>query len=129
MSKVLIVEDDAIYRKVYKRKFEISGFTVELAENGEEGLAKLRSFQPDIAFIDLMMPKMDGFQLLDSVKAEPVLKAIPIVVLTNLSTMQDAEKVLQKGAVAILVKSDVEPHAIVEKAQEILRRLQPKQTT
>jgi len=120
MSKVLIIEDDAPYRKIYKRKFEVSGYTAETAENGEEGLEKMRTFQPDIVFTDLMMPKMDGFHLLDNAKADPALKNIPIIVLTNLSTSDDAQKVLQKGALGVLVKSDTEPNAIVRKANEVL---------
>ena len=98
MSKVLIIEDDPPYRKIYKRKFEVSGYTVEVAEDGVEGIEKMRSFKPDVVFVDLMMPKMDGFQVIDTAKADPELKAIPIVVLTNLSTSDDADKVLQKGA-------------------------------
>lgn len=121
MSKVLIIEDDPPYRKIYKRKFEVSGYTVEVAEDGIEGIEKMRLFKPDIVFVDLMMPKMDGFQVIDTAKSDPELKAIPIVVLTNLSTSDDADKVLQKGAVAILVKSDTEPNAIIAKADEILK--------
>lgn len=120
MHKVLIIEDDPPYRKIYKRKFEVSGFQVETAEDGVEGLEKMRTFGPDIVFVDLMMPKMDGFQVIHHAKADPVLKDIPIVVLTNLSTSDDAHKVLQGGALALLVKSDTEPNAIVEKANEIL---------
>ena len=120
MSKVLIIDDDPPYRKIYKRKFEVSGYTVEVAENGLEGLEKIRSFHPDIVFVDLMMPKMDGFQVLDKVKADPALRAIPIVVFTNLSTGDDASRVLQKGAHTVLVKSDIEPNAVVEKANAIL---------
>lgn len=120
MSKVLIIEDDPPYRKIYKRKFEVSGYTVEVAEDGVEGLEKMRSFMPDITFVDLMMPKMDGFQVIDTAKADPALKHIPIVVLTNLSTSDDANKVLQKGATDILIKSDTEPNAVVAKANELL---------
>lgn len=122
MNKVLIIEDDPPYRKIYKRKFEVSGYTAEVAENGIEGLEKMRSFMPDLVFVDLMMPKMDGFQVLDTAKADPKLQSIPIVVLTNLSTSDDAHKVLSKGAVAILIKSDTEPNAVVAKADEILGR-------
>lgn len=120
MSKVLIIEDDPPYRKIYKKKFEVSGFEAEVAENGVEGLAKMREFRPDIVFCDLMMPQMDGFRFLDEAKADAALKDTPVVVLTNLSTSDDAAKVLQKGALAILVKSDTEPNAIVDKANEIL---------
>lgn len=120
MYKVLIIEDDPPYRKIYKKKFEISGYEVETAEDGIEGLQKMRAFQPDIALIDLMMPRMDGFHVLDAIAADPVLRNIPTVVLTNLSTTDSAQKALEKGARALLVKSDTEPDAIVEKANEIL---------
>ncbi len=120
MHKVLIIEDEPAYRKIYKRKFEVSGYEVETAQNGVEGLEKMRSFGPQIVFVDLMMPQMDGFRFLDEVKADSMLQGIPIVVLTNLSTSDDAQKVLEKGALAILVKSDTEPNAIVEKANQIL---------
>src|SRR5688572_28120676 len=106
MGKVLIIEDDPPYRKIYTKKFEVSGYTAESAQNGVEGLEKMRAFGPDIVFVDLMMPLMDGFRFLDEVKADPALKNVPVVVLTNLSTSDDAQKVLQKGALAIMVKSD-----------------------
>lgn len=122
MSKVLIIEDDAPYRKIYKRKFEVAGYTVETAGNGEEGLQKLRSFMPDIVFVDLMMPKMDGFQFLDQAKSDTTVAGIPIFVLTNLSTAEDAERVLQKGALGILVKSNTEPNTIVDKANAVLKK-------
>jgi CheY-like chemotaxis protein len=120
MSKALIIEDDPTYRKIYKRKFEISGYQVEVAENGAEGLEKMRAFQPDIVFVDLMMPQMDGFQFIDTAKADAALQSTPVVVLTNLSTADDAQKVIQKGAVGVMVKSDSEPGSVVDKANEIL---------
>ena len=120
MHKVLIIEDDPPYRKIYKKKFEISGYEVEVAEDGIEGLQKMRSFQPDIALVDLMMPRMDGFHVLDAAKADPAIQAIPTLVLTNLSSTESAEKALEKGALAILIKSDIEPEAIVQRANEIL---------
>lgn len=126
MSKVLIIEDDPPYRKIYTKKFEVSGYTVESAQNGVEGLEKMRAFQPDIVFVDLMMPQMDGFRFLDEAKADPALQNVPIVVLTNLSTSDDAQKVLQKGAEAIMVKSDTEPNAIVEKANGVLGKPKPE---
>jgi len=120
MNKVLIIEDDPPYRKIYKKKFEMAGYEVETAENGIEGLQKMRAFQPNIALIDLMMPGMDGFHVLDAAHVDPNLKFIPIIVVTNLSTTDSAQKALEKGALAILVKSDNEPDVIVEKANEIL---------
>lgn len=121
MYKVLIIEDDPPYRKIYKRKFEVSGYQAEVAENGQVGLQKMHDFRPDIVFTDLMMSRMDGFHLLDAIRNNPALQHIPVVVLTNLSTTDDAQKAIQKGAVDVLVKSDTEPNAIVEKANQLLR--------
>lgn len=121
MKKVLIVEDDGFYQKIYKKKFEISGFEVEVADDGEEGLAKMESFKPDIVFLDLMMPKMDGFEMITKIKASKIFKDIPVVALTNLSTADDANQILQKGAIEVLVKSNIEPSAVVAKAKEILK--------
>jgi CheY-like chemotaxis protein len=120
MKKVLIVEDDPPYRKIYGRKFEVAGYQVETAENGKIGLEKMHSFMPDLVFTDLMMPQMDGFQLIDNAKADEALKHIPIMVLSNLSTSDDADKVTSKGALGIMVKADTEPNLIIEKADEIL---------
>lgn len=120
MHKVLIIEDDVPYRKVYSRKFQVSGFAVDTAANGEEGLEKMRSVMPDIVFLDIMMPKMDGFQVLEHAKADPALQHIPIVIITNLSTADDNQKLTQKGAAAIIVKSDTEPGALIDKATELL---------
>jgi CheY-like chemotaxis protein len=120
MKKILIVEDDEFYRKIYKKKFELAQYEVETAVNGEEGLSKMKSFKPDLVFMDLMMPKIDGFTTIEQAKADDELKDIPIVVLTNLSTSDDAEKVKGKGAIDVIVKSNVEPQAVVEKAKELL---------
>lgn len=119
-KKILIIEDDEPYRKIYAHKFRISGYIVETAGDGIEGLEKMRTFKPDIALVDLMMPRLDGLQVIDQAKADPTLKNIPIVVLTNLSTSEDAKKVLKKGALSVLIKSDVEPDAIVQWADRII---------
>lgn len=121
MAKVLIIEDELPYRKVYKRKFEVSGYTVETAADGEEGLAKIRSFQPDIILLDVMMPKMDGFQVLQAVKSDDTLKAIPVLATTNLSTGDDSHKLLAMGATEVIVKSDTEPNTLVEKVEQTLK--------
>lgn len=120
MAKILIIEDDEFYRKIYKKKFELSGYEVDVAVNGEEGLAKMSSFLPDLVFMDLMMPKMDGFTAIEKAKADERIKNIPIIVLTNLSTSEDAAKVKGKGAVDVIVKSNVEPQEVVDRAKQLL---------
>lgn len=124
--KILIIEDDAFYRKMYKKKIELAGYVVEVAENGQEGLEKMRTFKPDLVFMDLMMPKMDGFDAITKAKSEDEIKDIPIIALTNLSTADDAEKIVARGALKVLVKSNVEPKDIVEEAEKTLKEIGKK---
>jgi CheY-like chemotaxis protein len=121
--KIFIIEDDQFYLKIYKKKFEVDGYQVEIASNGEEGLAKMGEFKPDIVLLDIMMPKLDGFDVLDKMKADARLKDVPVIMMTNLSTQEDMEKAKQKGAVDYIVKSDVTPSQVVT---QIKANLQPK---
>lgn len=121
MAKILIVEDDKFISKMYFKKFEVDGFEVELAGNGAEGLEKMVSFKPDLVLMDIMMPKMNGIDALEKAKAEDNLKNIPILILTNLSSTDDAQSAVKKGAIGYLVKSDYTPAQIVEKVKELLK--------
>jgi CheY-like chemotaxis protein len=120
MVKVLIVEDDPLMSRMYQKIFTFEGYQVELAGNGEEGLEKVRTTKPTIVMLDIMMPKMNGLQVLDKLKADPDTKTIPVVMLTNLAGIQDAETALAKGAVKYIVKSEYEPKEIVKMVKEII---------
>ena len=117
MAKVLIVEDDPILRNMYSVKFTKAGHEVQSADNGEEGLKLMRSFRPDLVLMDLMMPVMDGFTALTRAKEDQEIKAIPIVILTNLSQAEDAEKTLKCGAADFIVKSNLTPSEVLEKVK------------
>jgi CheY-like chemotaxis protein len=120
MVKVLIVEDDPLMSRMYQKIFTFEGYEVEMAGNGEEGLDKVRTVKPTIVMLDIMMPKMNGLQVLDKIKADPETKSIPVVMLTNLAGLQDAETALSKGAVKYIVKSEHEPKEIVRMVKEII---------
>ncbi len=120
--KILIVEDDSFLSKMYAKKFELDGFEVQVAVDGAEGVEKMKSFHPNLVLMDIMMPKMSGLEAMDKAKADPTLKDIPVLVLTNLSTTDDAETAVKKGAVGFLVKSDVTPSQVLAKAKEILAK-------
>lgn len=121
MAKILIVEDDPIMQKIYSKKFQLEGFEVETAGDGEEGLSKIKSLKPDFVLMDVMLPKLNGIEALEKAKADPQTSQIPILVLSNLSTADDAETATQKGAVGYLVKSDVTPSQVVSKVKQILK--------
>ncbi len=106
--------------RMYEKIFKFEGFDVELAADGEEGLDKIRSIKPTLVLLDIMMPKMNGLQVLEKVKQDPETKAIPVIMLTNLAGSQDAEAALTKGAVKYIIKSEFEPKQIVNMVKEIL---------
>ena len=76
MAKLLLIEDDSLMIRMYSRKFEADGFELKTALNGEEGLATAKEFMPDIILLDVMMPKMNGLQVLDALKADDAMKDI-----------------------------------------------------
>lgn len=121
MAKILIVEDDRIIARMYSIKFLGDGFEVQLAENGQQGLELMKTFNPDMVLMDLMMPVMDGFSALEIAKADTGLKDIPIIVLTNLSMIEDVEKVKRMGALDYIVKSNMTPKEVLEKVKGYLK--------
>lgn len=121
MAKVLLVEDDPLMVRMYQRKLLSDGYEVEVAINGEEGLLKTRSFNPDLMLLDIMMPKLNGLQVLERMKSDPVLSKIPVIILTNLGgSQEDIERGLELGAVAYLVKSAYRPDQVLAKVKEVL---------
>ncbi|OGG02807.1 hypothetical protein A2W14_07345 [Candidatus Gottesmanbacteria bacterium RBG_16_37_8] len=120
MTKILIIEDDPLMLRMYQKIFKFEGFEVEIATNGEEGIEKTRSYKPTLILLDIMMPKMNGLQVLEKLKSEPDLKKIPVIMLTNLAGSQDAEKALGLGAVKYIVKSEFDPKQVTNMVKEIL---------
>lgn len=120
MAKILIVEDDPLMSRMYQKIFTFEGYEVMMAGDGQEGLEKARSGKPTMILLDVMMPKMNGLQVLEKLKADPETKGIPVVMLTNLAGQQDAETALTKGAVKYIVKSEYEPKQVANMVKEIL---------
>ena len=107
--------------RMYQRKFRADGYDLDIALDGAEGLAKVKSFKPDLVLCDIMMPKMNGLEVLEKMKADKDTKSIPVILLTNLGGSQDdIDRGLELGAVAYLVKSDYKPDEVVVKVKEIL---------
>jgi len=120
MIKVLLVEDDPLISRMYLKVFTFEGFEVQLAENGQLGLDKLADFQPDIILLDVMMPVMNGLQMLEKLKADPATKTIPVIMLTNLADANTAEDTASGGALRYIVKSTYDPGDIAAMVKDIL---------
>jgi CheY-like chemotaxis protein len=105
---------------MYEKIFTFEKYDVQMAHDGEEGLLRAQQINPTLIMLDVMMPKMNGLQVLERLKADPKTKSIPIVMLTNLAGQQDAETALSKGAVKYLIKSEHEPKEVTDMVKEIL---------
>jgi|ERR1035437_8273028 DNA-binding response OmpR family regulator len=121
MLTLFLAEDDPLMSRMYERAFKASGFDLKMTFDGEEAINVLKVIDPEpgIAVLDVMMPKLSGFDVLRFMKSNDKLKKIPVVLLTNLAGETDAQKGLELGAVAYLVKSQYTPKEIVDKIKEI----------
>jgi len=112
-KKVLVAEDDSFLVKAYETSLSGAGFSVEIAHDGIEAIKSLKKDLPDIVLLDLVMPRMDGFDVLEEMQKKPEWKKIPIVVLSNLGQESDRDRSLKLGAVEYIVKSDFSLQEIV----------------
>jgi DNA-binding response OmpR family regulator len=117
---VLVAEDDAVLSSMYKSKLTKEGFDVILATNGENGIKMAREKKPDIILLDLIMPVKDGFETLKELKADPTLKDIKVVILSNLSQEEDKKRVLDMGAVDYVVKANISLREMVALVRQYL---------
>ncbi len=120
MIKILIVEDDPLMQRMYQKVFSLEKYEVTTADNGEDALLKVHASRPHLILLDIMMPKVNGLQVLEKLKSDPDTKTIPVIMLTNLAGTQDAENALEKGAIKYIVKSEYEPKSIVNMVKEIV---------
>lgn len=120
MKKLLIAEDDIFLANAYKAKLSKTGFEIGLATDGEEMLAMIDSFNPDAILLDLMMPKMDGFSLLEKLRGMSQYKTIPIIVASNLGQKEDIDRAMSMGASGYIVKSNLSLSDLVDKINTFL---------
>jgi len=120
MKKILLVEDDETLSETYIQRFTAEGFDVKRVPNGEEALSAALSFKPDLVLLDIMMPKVNGFDVLDILRNTPETVNSRIVVLSALSQPEDMEKAKGLGADDYLVKSQVVLADIVDRVKQHL---------
>ena len=120
-KKILIVEDDKFLRELIAKKLSEEGFIVEEASDGEEGIRKIKEGRPDLILLDLILPSIDGFEVLEKIKEDLETKPIPVIVLSNLGQKEDIERGLKLGAFDYLVKAHFTPGEVIEKVRNALR--------
>ena len=120
MNHILIVEDEEFLVRALKDNLEAESCSVGAAMNGEEAMEHVRKKKPDLILLDLLMPKKDGFYVLEEVKKNPEWKLIPVLVLSNLGGDAEIKKALAMGADDYFVKSQHPIEEVIEKVKEYL---------
>ena len=117
---ILLVDDDLTLREMYEERLKAEGFIITQASNGEEAIKLAKETNPQIVLLDIMMPKVNGFDVLKSLKADPSTKDIPVIVLSAL--IQDVDRVEGKklGAVDYIVKSETMPGEVIAKIKNAI---------
>lgn len=118
---VCIIEDDVFINKAYTSKFAHENISIKIAEDGERGMQLLESNdKPSLILLDLMLPKKNGFEVLEEIKKNPTLKNIPVIIMTNLGQAADAKRGLALGAIEYLVKANIKIDEIIKKVKGYL---------
>jgi len=120
-KKILIVEDDKMIATMYETKLKQSKHDVIIADNGSQGLDLAVKEKPDLVLLDVILPQMDGFSVLQELRLNANTKEIPIIMLTNLGTSEDQEKGKQMGATDYWVKAQMTPAQVSDKVNELLK--------
>jgi len=120
-KKILIIEDDKFLRELIVKKLVKEGYEISEAVDGEEGIKKVKEEKPDLVLLDLILPGIDGFEVLSRTKEDPALSQIPVIILSNLGQKEDVERGLGLGAIDYLIKAHFTPGEIIEKIRAILK--------
>jgi DNA-binding response OmpR family regulator len=119
VKNILIIEDDKFLRSLITEKVSSQGFNVSVAIDGKEGIREAQKSKPDLILLDLILPDVDGFEVLSKIKGEAGTSAVPVIVLSNLDSKEDIDKALKLGASDFLIKAQLTPEEIVEKVKNI----------
>jgi twitching motility two-component system response regulator PilH len=119
-KRILLVEDDRFLRKAAEATLRRHGFTVNTAVDGEDALQQVQRESPDLILLDLIMPKLQGFEVLRILKQDPSTQQIPVIVLSNLGQESDVRQALEGGAAAYFVKANLSLQELVSRVQENL---------
>lgn len=114
-KKILLIEDEDIMINLLEKKLTQEGYDVTVAKNGEEGLKSMREIKPDIILLDLVMPKMGGFEVMEEMNKDPELKKIPIIIISNSGQPVELGKAKELGAKDWLIKTEFDPQEVLDK--------------
>ena len=120
MSKIAIIEDDPAISQMYRIKFEAEGYDVDTAENGKIGLELIEDMRPDMVLLDLMMPEMDGEEMLRELRKKDWGKNIKVIILTNMGESEAPDSIREMKVEAFILKANMTPRQVAELVKEHL---------
>ncbi len=119
-KKILVIEDDKFLRELISQKLIKEGYDIAEAVDGEKGVESVKKEKPDLVLLDLILPGIDGFEVLSRIKSNPALAQVPVIVLSNLGQKDDIERGLKMGAADYLIKAHFTPSEIINKIRAVL---------
>ena len=129
MGMILIIEDDASFRRVYQDMLNTAGYTVVVADDGEKGWGMAKSEKPDMILLDLVLPKMHGLEVLKNIRSDAATKEIPVLIMTALGERDDVRKGLELGANGYMVKGSFTSREILAKIRAVFNNVKAKEDT
>lgn len=121
MKKIAIIEDDLVVANIYRNKFNVDGFQVELASDGVAGFELIKTFQPDLVLLDLMLPTVSGVEILKKIRLEPGLQDLPVIVFSSTYLTNVVQEAWKVGATKCLSKASCTPKQIIEVVRAALK--------
>lgn len=121
MKSILLVEDDPFVVDIYTTKLKEAGFSIEVAEDGEEALRKVKEKKPELLILDIVLPNIDGWEFLKKIREDFGFEDLKVVVLSNLSQKSEVEKSSKFGVIKYFIKAHFTPSEVVEEIKKILK--------
>lgn len=117
-KKILIIEDEELILALLQKKLTNEGYEVLIAKNGEAGLEKMKEASPDLVLLDIIMPKMGGFEVMEEMGKDPELKKIPVIIISNSGQPVELDRVQRLGARDWLIKAEFNPQEVIDKIRK-----------
>ena len=114
-KKILLVEDEELMTDLLQRKLAKEGYEILVAKDGQEGLKAMREVKPDLVLLDIIMPRMGGFEVMEEMNKDPELKKIPVIVISNSGQPVELDRAQKLGAKDWLIKTEFDPQEVIEK--------------
>jgi DNA-binding response OmpR family regulator len=125
LKRIIVIEDNVMAANLYLAALTREGYGVEVASDGEAGLAAIARAKPDLVLLDLMLPKVDGSEVLRRIRATPDLATLPVIITSNAYTPKRLEELREAGATQIMIKASLSPKELARVVRETLNQLQP----